>query len=321
MLLRLATHAMGTRFELVLVAEGSALDATNLRAAGEEALAEIEECDRRLSLFARDSLLGHVNRTCATRAVRLDRDTYRMLELCDEVWRASRGAFDPTIAPLMEARGFRAPEARPRGVDAALARVGWDAVELDRGRATIRFRRPGLALDLGGVAKGHGLDLAARCLREAGVERALLHGGTSTVVAIGAPPGADGWRVAVSSWTRAPVALLADACLSVSAPNGRTVEQAGEVFGHVLDPRSGSSAHGLACAAVIAGRAALADAWSTALLVAGPELAPRADVEILYDAGLPGAPSWRHAAPDAARFLLAPPDSPSPDSPPIEVTA
>ena len=125
MLLRLATHAMGTRFELVLPAEG--LDEPNLRAAGEEALLEIEDCDRRLSLFRRDSLVAEINRRAAAHAVRVDPDTARLLALCERVWRDSRGAFDPSVAPLMEAAGFRGPEraARTSAAEArAVARRG-----------------------------------------------------------------------------------------------------------------------------------------------------------------------------------------------------
>ncbi len=302
MILRLATFAMGTRFELVLIGA----DEVHLRSAGEEAVFEIEECDRRLSLFRRDSLLGHLNRVGAAAWVRVDTDTFALFRVCAEVHRRSRGAFDPTVAPLMEALGFR--DAAPGDVAAARERVAWDAVELDPERHAVRFARPGIALDLGAIGKGHALDLAARALADAGVERALLHGGSSAAVALGPPPGAKGWRIAVAEGPRAPVATLAHAAFAVSAPEGRTaLVDDGERIGHVLDPRTGRSARGVARAAVIAPDATSADAWSTALLVAGRELDVPAELETLFAEDGETPTRWHHTPPASGtpiRFTL-----------------
>lgn len=298
---------MGTRFELVLAGDGG--DEARLRAAGEEALFEIEEAERRLSLFRKDSLLAHLNRSGAARPVRVDADTWDLLVLCDELARATGGAFDPTVAPLMRAWGLHGADSCAPRVDrgGALRLVGWDAVELDPAHRAVRLRVPGATLDLGGVAKGHGLDLAAARLREAGVERALLHGGTSTAIAIGAPPGARAWRVAVAPGPAAPVAELRDAALSVSAPEGRVAHGPDGRATHVLDPRTGGPAcAGVTRAAAVAASAALADAWSTALLVSGGALPARADVESLWAAGDGAAPRWHHRVADGAPSIRIP---------------
>lgn len=250
MIVRLATQAMATGFEVVLAGE----DEVHLRAAGEAALEEITECDRRLSRFRRDSLVAHLCRVAPERPVRVDEDTFALFRDCAAVYSASRGAFDVTVGPLMSARGLHAGAP-------AQGEVGAHAIELDHGARTVRFRRP-LAIDLGAVGKGHALDLAAGVLREAGIERALLHGGTSTVVAVGKPRGGDGWRVQVAG---GPEVLLADQALAVSAAHGRTDARGA---GHVLDPRSGGAASAPGPAAVTAPTARLADCWSTALLVA-----------------------------------------------------
>lgn len=280
----LALGAMATRFELVLPLPrgASRTDAARLRAAGEAALAEVETCDRRLSLFRRDSLLAHVNRSAASDCVRVDPDTFGLLETCADVWRASSGAFDPTVAPLSRAFGLHGP---PEGdVAAARERVGWQHVELDPRRRAVRFRRGGVTLDLGGVAKGLGLDLAARVLREAGVRSALLHGGTSSVLAIGRPPGRQGFGVALGPGPGARTVRLTDGALSVSGSHGRTVEHDGRPVGHVLDPLgSGAPARGLAVA--LAASATLADAWSTAKLLAGDALGDREDVRAWIEPG------------------------------------
>ncbi|MCK4873968.1 MAG: FAD:protein FMN transferase [Phycisphaerales bacterium] len=260
MIVRLATHAMRTRFELVLAGE----DEVHLRAVGEAAIDEIQECDRRLSLFRTDSLLSHINAHAASEWVRLDEDTFELFSTCQRVHAESGSAFDVTVAPLMQAWGFHGE----RGdTTAAREAVGMEAVLLDNDRCAIRFARDDIRIDMGAVGKGHALDLAGTVLRDHTVTCALLHGGTSTILAIGAPPGESGWRASVGRDDGGPVAVLRDEALSVSGSHGRVIETDGKRIGHVLDPRNGEPADGAALAAVIAPSAGLADAWSTALLV------------------------------------------------------
>jgi len=278
----LASQAMGTRFELVLPGRDERAE----RAAGETALETVAEWDARLSLFRRDSLLSLVNREARARAVKVDPQTFALLELCARVWRDSGGAFDAALGGLMARHGFRGEPAGAQSV------AGFEAVELDPVACTVRFREVGVQLDLGGVAKGFALDAAAEVLREAGMAQALLHGGTSTVVALGAPPLMRGWKVAVERGAGAPAAELCDAALSVSAQHGRRNVR-GE--GHVLDPRSGDPVAGDDLACVVAPSGTLADAWSTALLVLG-ELPPAAagqGVAGLIGQGQEGRRTWR----------------------------
>ncbi|NUP95764.1 MAG: FAD:protein FMN transferase [Planctomycetaceae bacterium] len=168
-MLRLATRAMGTRFELVLARE----DEPCWRAAGEAALECIEACDERWSLFSSSSLVARINREAARTPVRLDPELYELLERCLELREMFDGAFDVAIGRRMRALGFRGEPAA-----ATHAREGF---ELDPMTRSIRFTTPDTALDLGSIAKGHALDLAAALLREHGVDSALLHGGTSSV--------------------------------------------------------------------------------------------------------------------------------------------
>lgn len=268
----LAAQAMATRFELVL----AGLPEADLRAAGEEALDEITSLHARLSAFEPGSVVSRLNSNAAAGPMPVAGDVFALLSLCRDIWRASGGVFDPTVGPLMEAWGFRARAGetwRPP-TDEALARVrtrvGMHLVELDDAARTVRYTVPDVRLDLGSVAKGWALDAAAIVLREHGVSSAFLHGGTSSVVTLGAPPGEDAWHVEVRGLPndRARVAMR-DQALGVSAGHGREVVVNGAVLGHVLDPRTGHPARGARVAAVTGPSAALADAWSTAALVAG----------------------------------------------------
>jgi thiamine biosynthesis lipoprotein len=284
---------MGTRFEFVL--PGGERE----RAAGEAAVQEVRHWHTRLSWFDHGSFLSHVNRRAAEGPVACDPEFFALLTLCRKVWSASNGAFDPTVAALMKASGFRGS---PRDRDAtarAIRDTGFDKVELNPSRRTVRFTRAGVEIDLGAIGKGWALDRAREVLTEAAVPSALLHGGTSSVAVIGAPPGGSGWRVRVGRRADAPVVELRDSGLGVSTPHGRMVTDGDAVWGHVLDPRTGRSARSAGLAAVVGASCAMTDAWSTALLVEGrrPEGMP-ADLTSMVAPPDEDPLAWRVEGPD-----------------------
>lgn len=283
---RLARHSMGSRFELVLHGE----DIVWLRAAGEQALDEIERLDAQLSIYRSDSEVSLINARAAAGPVLVEPRLFQLLLECERLYRETDGAFDVTVAPLMRAWGFfrdsgRLPDAET--LEEARRRTGMHHVELDPESRTIRFRREGVMLDFGGIGKGFAIDEALQLLREAGVSSAFLHGGTSTMAAIGRPPDASAWNVAVThrDTDARPVAIvpLVDASLSVSAVWGKAFEADGTTFGHVLDPVTGRPVQGAVLTAVRADTttgngtglrmtgvgATEGDARSTALLVRG----------------------------------------------------
>jgi thiamine biosynthesis lipoprotein len=201
-----------------------------------------------------------------------------LLEHARQLHRETGGAFDIAIAPLVRSWGFMSHSERiPDPAQLAQARLhaGMEHVTLDSESVTVRFDRQGVMIDLGAIGKGYAIDRAAEILREAGVTRALLHGGTSTVYGIGAPPDQEGWKVAIAgsqdeSQTVATV-LLRDSALSVSAVWARSFEAEGKKFGHVIDPRTGQPVNNAVLAAVALPSATETDALSTALLVLGSE--------------------------------------------------
>lgn len=297
MIHRAACFAMGTRFELVLDDD----DPSRLGPIADHVLEEITHWHNRLSLFRRDSFLSYINANALNAAIPLEPELFELFSICLAVHRHSDGAFDPAIAPLMTALGLHDGAILPAGDQScdhathgdpawgqSLGPRGMAAVELDSDRRTIRFHSPGVVLDLGAIAKGFAIDMAASHLREFGIERALVHGGTSSIVAIGAPPEADGWRIAMGSDADAPVITLCDGALSFSSPSGRSVEtpDGSRRTTHIIDPRVGAPAgEGVFAAAVAsaltgnavdAWPAARCEAWSTALVVLGsrPESMP-----------------------------------------------
>ena len=274
MALKLAAHAMATRFELVLDGD----DEARLRAAGEDALDEIVRLDAQLSFYRPTSDVSWINGHAALEPVLVEPRLFELLARCLGLSAATDGAFDITIAPLMKAWRFtHGNGAHPDAAVLTRARalVGFRGVELDAARRTVRFARPGMLIDLGSAGKGYAVDRAIARLRENGVPRALLHGGTSSVHAIGAPHRFDGWRI---GWTPdgAPARTfeLHDSALAVSAVHGKAFRANGRVFGHVMDPHGGQPADVARSAVVTGPDSLLCDALSTALLVRGAAWVP-----------------------------------------------
>jgi thiamine biosynthesis lipoprotein len=289
---RVARHAMATRFEILLHGGKEA----ELRAAGEEALDEVDRLEAQLSLYRPASEIARVNALAARQAVRVSPPVFQLFKHAQRLHEETGGAFDITIGPLVRCWGFMGgtghlPE--PEELAAARALVGMGHVQLDGDDFSVRFDREGIMIDLGAIGKGHAIDGAARILREAGVTSALLHGGTSTTYAIGASPEAEAWQVEVaagpegseigqkhgltpkgeiSGGHRPPlqqIVRLRDEALSVSAVWGRSFAAGGKTYGHVLDPRTGQPVTGTLLAAVALPSATETDALSTALLVTG----------------------------------------------------
>lgn len=267
--------AMACRFELVLHGE----DAVWLRAAGEEALEEIGRLERQLSIFDSASEVSRLNARAAQGPVRVSTALFHLLERAKALHHQTDGAFDLTIAPLMRAWGFfrnsgHLPD--PDLLDDARGRTGMDLVELDASSRTVHFQKNGVMLDFGAIGKGYAVDEAIRVLREAGVDQAFLHGGTSTMYALGTPPNEAAWKVAIprpdSDDEPLAIVQLQNESLSVSAVWGKAFEAGGRTYGHVLDPRLGRPVDGAVLAAVAAPSATVSDALSTAHLVDGRSL-------------------------------------------------
>lgn len=295
----LTTDAMATRFELLMYGT----DATRLRSAGEEALEEIERLERQLSVYQIESELSGVNANAAKNPVSVSVGLFRLLERAQSLWHITGGAFDITVAPLLQCWDFMGGTGT-MPTDAAVAeardRVGMPHIILDASQFAVSFDRGGMMLDLGAIGKGYAIEKAVEILRENGVVSALLHGGTSTVYGLGSPPDAPAWTIAIQSpnlsgdqlaaeqhtedpknkvWNEPenttyghPLAHveLRDSALSVSAPHGKAFFSGGVRYGHVLDPREGYPASSSSLlSAVVSASATDSDALSTALLLEG----------------------------------------------------
>ena len=266
-----AAEAMATRFEVALHGAPEAI----LRAAAEEALAEITRLEGMLSLYQPTSEIAHINTRGDREPVRVSPEVFSLLEHCAALGEQTEGCFDITLAPLMRCWRFM-NDSGAAPSDAALAEAralcGWPQLRLDPEHTTVQLATNGAMLDLGSVGKGYALEQAATLLQENEFENFLIHGGTSTVCARGVQADGEPWRIAVEhpDADQPPLSIvdLQNESLSVSGIGGKSfIDDAGVEQGHVIDPRTGRPTQAARVAAVVCSSATVSDAWATALLV------------------------------------------------------
>ena len=272
-------------------------DASILSDAVAEALDEVDRVDRLMSHYRPESPLSRLNHAAASGPVVVEPELFEFLELCLRWSRASDGAFDVTVGPLMKAWGFFRDEGRvpdERQLAAALAAVGYAHVSLDRARHSVSFDRPGVELDLGGIGKGYAVDRVVELLRRRGVASALVNLGGSSVYGLGAPPGGEAWQVGIQDpvdpGKLAVSVSLRDQALSVSGSYARSFEKDGVTYSHIMDPRTGGPVAGVLSVAVVGASATDGDALDNVLFVQGlararvfvAQLPPRAAASVYY---------------------------------------
>jgi thiamine biosynthesis lipoprotein len=238
------------------------------------ALAELRRVESRLTLFDEASDLAELNRRAGKRGFRAGPDLVGVLSAALRLERATAGAFNPAVEPLMRTWGFhhrRATEPSRAELGEAKEAVRTARIELKGNRVTLP--QSTTRLDLGGIGVGYGLDRAALVLRQWGIRSAFLDV-SGDCIAIGAPPGQEsGWPVEIAR-PGTPSAVIAsvrlrDRALATSANTVSVVHYGRAVRGHVMNPDTGWPADALVQVSVEARTGIEADALSTAMLVSG----------------------------------------------------
>ena len=272
---------MGTRVAVELWCE----DAVLAQRAMDAVIEEMRRTDELMSTYKPDSQLSQVNAHAHERPVAVDAGIIEVVERGLEMSRLSGGAFDITYASVGYLYDYRAHQ-RPseQQIAAALPGVDYRQVQVDRDARTIRFLRPGVRIDLGGIAKGYAVDRAIERLGRLGIEHAMVNAGGDTRL-LGDRRGKP-WVVGIRDprnegrvVTRLP---LDDEAISTSGDYERYFEEDGVRYHHILVPGTGRSARGVRSATVIAADATLTDALSTTVFVLG------VDGGMRLIAGLPG---------------------------------
>lgn len=261
-------YHMGIDARIVLFSGSEA----TAEAAASAAFNRIAELEAVMSDYRKDSELMLLCDKAGTGPVKVSADLMRVLKKGQEVSRASGGAFDVTVGPLIQLwRAARRAKKLPTVLQVSAARdlVGWQMMKLDSRARTVSLMKKGMRLDLGGIAKGDAAQEAMKVLAGQGVRSAMVEMGGDIVVSA-APPGSKGWMIEVTNAEKAgePVVLpFAHCAVSTSGDTEQFTVMAGRRWSHVVDPRTGWALTNRVQATVVVRSGLESDPLSTAMTV------------------------------------------------------
>ncbi len=259
--------------------------------------AELEGVNARMSTYLEDSELSRFNRHAETVPFPISAETREVIAAALEVSRITGGAFDVTVAPLVNAWGFGPqggggpPELPDPQIEALLAKIGFAKLALDPKANLLRKQERDLVCDLSGIAKGYAVDRVAEAIAARGADDFMVEVGGEVRTA-GRNRTGRLWRIGIERpqlrhGSVQRVVALDDLALATSGDYRRYREHDGLRFSHIIDPRTGRPIrHRLASVSVVHPRCTMADALATGLLVMGPvdgyELAVRRKLAVLF---------------------------------------
>ncbi len=278
---------MGTIFRIVVALDPRAPDHKALRERAAKAVGTafraVADIESRMSDHIEGSEVFRLNEASgkalaksakSTPALPVSPDTMAVLQEAMQASRLTAGAFDVSYAALkgpwaMKGDGpHRVPKREE--ITKALAFVGYKGIHLDPQSGTVRLR-PGMRLDLGGVAKGYALDIASKVLKDSGFPNHIVYGGGDLSISGRRPD--RRWRIGIQDPGKQgeyfAVLSVTDMAVVTSGDYERFMEKNGRRYAHIIDPRTGRPAHGLHSVTVVADRAVYADAMATGLFVMG----------------------------------------------------
>ena len=250
---------------------------SNGDAAVDAAVDEINRLDALLSTGKKDSEIGQIN---ANNGGQLSEDGAILMERSLELYKSTNGAFDVAIYPVMKAWGFtdgnyQVPDADT--LKATLELVDPSLIDYDKETSTVSFKKDGVQIDLGGIAKGYTSSRIMDIYKEKGVTSGLVNLGGNAQV-FGTKPDGSLWRVAVQSPDSEDEYLgvleTKDKAIITSGGYERYFEKDGVTYHHIIDPSTGYPAdNGLISVTIVSADGTLADGLSTSLFVMGKDKA------------------------------------------------
>ena len=241
---------------------------------------EMHEIESLMSRHIPDSDVSRINQAAGGDPVRVNDETFHVVEEAIRWADLTQGAFDITIGPLMDVWGFGGENPTVptvEEIEQARALVGWDLVELDSENRTVRLPMQGMSIDLGGIAKGYAALKGAQALSECGISHALIDAG-GNIVTIGSRPDGEPWQIGIRdprgesmNDTVGPTLSVANHAVATSGDYERFFEHDGKRYHHILDPKIGMPVEMVRSVTVLAEDALCADMLSTAVFVLGPD--------------------------------------------------
>ena len=245
----------------------------------EKAVTEIERLDGLLSTGEESSEIAQVN---ANGGGTLGKDASYLVERALEFGESTDGAFDIAIYPIMAEWGFTTGDFKvpsKETLDSLLEKTKLSDVVFDKETSTVSFKTDGMAIDLGGIAKGYTSSKVMDVFKENGISSAVISLGGNVQTLNGKPDGSD-WRVAVENpadtGSYIGVLSIKDKAVITSGGYERYFKQDGKTYHHIIDPANGYPANnGLTSVTIVSDDGTLADGLSTSLFIMGPEKAQK----------------------------------------------
>lgn len=250
----------------------------------EEIEKELHKVDSALSMFNEESVISHVNRNEDYHVNDMFAEVFRLAEKISE---DTQGAFDITVAPLVNAWGFgfkNGTMPTHHAIDSLRGIVGYKKIKLNSKTMTVEKEDPRMMLDCSAIAKGYGCDVVARYLRSQDIKNFMIEIG-GEVITCGNNPKRLPWRIAVAKPVNDSLNMsnevqtvlnITDKAMATSGNYRRFYYKNGKKYAHTIDPKTGSPVqHDLLSATVLANDCATADAYATAFMVMGKEKAKK----------------------------------------------
>jgi len=241
----------------------------------DEAFAAMVEIDRLMSNYRSDSELALINAQAALHPVRVSPPMWGVLSAAQLVSERSGGTFDITVGPLVRLWGFHDKKPHvptPAELEQVRPLIGYQNMVLDQSAQSVSFKRNGIELDLGGIAKGFAVELAGGVLRRRGFSGLIDAGGNQYLV--GHPPGKLSWQIGIEDPDK-PGGLLGvldidGGAVSTSGGYHNFFVADGRTYGHLIDPRSLRPSDSALSVTIVSPDATLADALSKPAFILGP---------------------------------------------------
>lgn len=258
--------------------------------------AELQKVDNSLSPFNKTSIISRINRN---EDVKVDNLFAEVFQLAEKISKETDGAFDITVAPMVNAWGFGFKTGNPptkQTVDSLRAIVGFQKVTLEEEH--VKKQNPHIMLDCSAIAKGYGSDIVARFLKKKGIQNFMVEIGGEIVVN-GNSEKQVPWRVGINKPTDdflntsqelQDVINVTDIAMATSGNYRNFYYKNGKKYAHTIDPKTGYPVqHNILSATVLAKNCATADAYATSFMVMGLDGAkkvlekhPELDAYLIY---------------------------------------
>lgn len=258
----------------------------NGQAAVKDAFARIDEIEKLTSLNIESSDVNRINRESGTGYVKVHPDVLKIIKKAVEYSNLCGGAFDVTIGPVSELWGIGTQNQRipsSEEIKSALSMVGYRNIAINESESSVMLKKPGMIIDLGGIAKGYAADRAVEVLKNYGIKKAIVNLGGSNVYVMGMKDTGKPWSVGLQHPRKEQgkgflgILRVSDKVISTSGDYERYFIKDDKRYHHILDPATGYPAEsGITAVSIvmdgsIADGSMDSDAISTAVFVLGPE--------------------------------------------------